>query len=381
MIFRAHGRFVESLGGRYVTAEDVGTSTATWTTCTWRRTTSPASPTPPGDPSPVTARGVFRAIQASAKQVGLESLEGKTVRCRGWATWATTSAASCTPVGAKLEGDRHRRPKRVKRVVEECGATAVDLDAIYAVGGRHLRALRARWHHQRRHHPASSRWRSSPARPTISCSRRSTAPRWRSAASSTRRTTWPTPAASSTCTRAGRLDARARAAQGRRDLRHHARRVRDRQGAGDDHVRGGGPLGRAAHRRPWVGWSAPGPRGPRKGGKTDGYERIPIASDHAGYELKQKLVTRAGRVGLRRARTSGRFAGLHGLPRLCAPVAARVESRRGRSAACCSAAPGSACRTPPTGTRRARRGGVDAGDRQAGARTTMPTCWCCRRAS
>src|SRR5205085_5719168 len=28
MIFRAHGRFVESLGGRYITAEDVGTSTA-----------------------------------------------------------------------------------------------------------------------------------------------------------------------------------------------------------------------------------------------------------------------------------------------------------------------------------------------------------------
>src|SRR4029079_4164051 len=28
LLFRAHGRFVESLGGRYITAEDVGTSTA-----------------------------------------------------------------------------------------------------------------------------------------------------------------------------------------------------------------------------------------------------------------------------------------------------------------------------------------------------------------
>src|ERR1043166_2315922 len=28
MLFRAHGRFVETLGGRYITAEDVGTSTA-----------------------------------------------------------------------------------------------------------------------------------------------------------------------------------------------------------------------------------------------------------------------------------------------------------------------------------------------------------------
>ena len=42
MIFRAHGRFVETLGGRYITAGTWARAPRTWTSCTWRRTTSPA---------------------------------------------------------------------------------------------------------------------------------------------------------------------------------------------------------------------------------------------------------------------------------------------------------------------------------------------------
>ena len=66
MIFRAHGRFVDSLGGRYITAEDVGTSTADmdFVHMETRYVTGLANKS--GDPSPVTAHGVFRAIQASA---------------------------------------------------------------------------------------------------------------------------------------------------------------------------------------------------------------------------------------------------------------------------------------------------------------------------
>ena len=41
-LFRAHGRHVESLKGRYITAEDVGTTTGDWSTSRPRRTTSPA---------------------------------------------------------------------------------------------------------------------------------------------------------------------------------------------------------------------------------------------------------------------------------------------------------------------------------------------------
>jgi len=59
LVFRAHGRFVESLGGRYITAEDVGTSTADmdYVHMETKNVTGLAGRS--GDPSPVTAHGVF----------------------------------------------------------------------------------------------------------------------------------------------------------------------------------------------------------------------------------------------------------------------------------------------------------------------------------
>jgi len=133
MIFRAHGRFVESLGGRYVTAEDVGTSTADMDFVHMETDYVAGLANKSGDPSPVTARGVFRAIQASAKhRWGSESVEGKTIAVQGLGN-----------VGYYLSKELHAHGAllvvtdidtgRVKRVVEECGARAVDLDAIYSV--------------------------------------------------------------------------------------------------------------------------------------------------------------------------------------------------------------------------------------------------------
>src|SRR5919199_606610 len=63
MLFRAHGRFVESLGGRYVTAEDVGTSPADMDFVHMETDYVAGLAGRSGDPSPVTAHGVFRAIQ------------------------------------------------------------------------------------------------------------------------------------------------------------------------------------------------------------------------------------------------------------------------------------------------------------------------------
>src|SRR6188474_343103 len=84
MIFRAHGRFVESLGGRYITAEDVGTSTADMDFVHMETDYVTGLENKSGDPSPVTAHGVFRAIQASARHHwGSDSLEGKTVAVQG----------------------------------------------------------------------------------------------------------------------------------------------------------------------------------------------------------------------------------------------------------------------------------------------------------
>lgn len=133
MIFRAHGRFVESLGGRYVTAEDVGTSTADMDFVHMETDYVAGLATRSGDPSPVTARGVFRAIQACARQRwGSDSIAGKTVAVQGLGH-----------VGYYLCKELHAHEAnlvvtdidaaRVKRAVDEFGARAVDLEQIYSV--------------------------------------------------------------------------------------------------------------------------------------------------------------------------------------------------------------------------------------------------------
>ncbi|HEX2196259.1 MAG TPA: Glu/Leu/Phe/Val dehydrogenase [Actinomycetota bacterium] len=86
-LLRAYGRFVETLGGRYITAEDVGTALedmdvvrreSRWVTgCSHTYGGS-------GDPSPVTAFGVLQGIKACALEVfGDPSLEGRSVALQG----------------------------------------------------------------------------------------------------------------------------------------------------------------------------------------------------------------------------------------------------------------------------------------------------------
>ena len=133
LIFRAHGRFVESLGGRYITAEDVGTSTADmdYVHMETKNVTGLAGRS--GDPSPVTAHGVFRAIQASAKERwGQDDVANRTVAVQG-----------CGHVGYFLAKELHESgaqlvvtdidPERVRRAVHDFGAKAVAPDEIYGV--------------------------------------------------------------------------------------------------------------------------------------------------------------------------------------------------------------------------------------------------------
>lgn len=133
MIFRAHGRFVESLGGRYITAEDVGTSTADmdYVHMETKNVTGLAGRS--GDPSPVTAHGVFRAIQASAKERwGSDDLNGKAISVQGCGHVGYFLSKELHEAGAKLivtDIDS----ERVKQVVSEFGARAVGPDEIYGV--------------------------------------------------------------------------------------------------------------------------------------------------------------------------------------------------------------------------------------------------------
>src|SRR5471030_368330 len=133
MIFRAHGRFVESLGGRYITAEDVGTSTADMDYVHMETDYVSGLAGRSGDPSPVTAHGVFRAIQASAKERwGSDDLSGKIIAIQGCGHVGYYLAKELHEAGATLivtdiDGER------VKRVVNEFAARAVSTDEIYGV--------------------------------------------------------------------------------------------------------------------------------------------------------------------------------------------------------------------------------------------------------
>jgi leucine dehydrogenase len=132
MIFRAHGRFVETLGGRYVTAEDVGTSTADMDFVHMETDFVAGLAAKSGDPSPVTAHGVFRAIEASAKwKWGSSSLAGKTVTVQGLGNVGTYLCRELHAAGAKLIVT-DIRPERVQKVVDETGAKAVSGEEIYS---------------------------------------------------------------------------------------------------------------------------------------------------------------------------------------------------------------------------------------------------------
>ncbi|HZF67952.1 MAG TPA: Glu/Leu/Phe/Val dehydrogenase dimerization domain-containing protein [Gemmatirosa sp.] len=131
MLFRAHGRFVDSLGGRYVTAEDVGTSTGDMDFVHMETDYVAGLAGASGDPSPVTAHGVFRAIQASAQQRwGSDSLEGKTIAIQGAGNVGYHLAKELHRAGARLIVT-DMDAERVKRVVSETGAHAVATDEIY----------------------------------------------------------------------------------------------------------------------------------------------------------------------------------------------------------------------------------------------------------
>jgi leucine dehydrogenase len=132
LLFRAHGRFVEALGGRYITAEDVGTSTADMDYVHMETDYVSGLAGRSGDPSPVTAHGVFRAIQASAKhRWGKDDVANRTVAVQGCGHVGYFLAKELHQAGAKLVVT-DIDPERVKHVVTDFGATAVKPDAIYA---------------------------------------------------------------------------------------------------------------------------------------------------------------------------------------------------------------------------------------------------------
>jgi len=131
-LFRAHGRMVNSLAGQYITAEDVGTSPADMEYVLKETTYVGGLQGRSGDPSPHTARGVFRAMQAAAKHKwGSDDLAGKTVAIQGCGHVGYFLAGELARVGAKLIVTDVDAAK-VKRAVDDHGASMVAPEEIYS---------------------------------------------------------------------------------------------------------------------------------------------------------------------------------------------------------------------------------------------------------
>lgn len=86
-LWRRYGRFVNSLNGKYITAEDVNTNTSDMEFVSLETkfvTGVPEYAGGSGDPSPFTARGVYMGMKASAKKAyGNDSLAGKKILVQG----------------------------------------------------------------------------------------------------------------------------------------------------------------------------------------------------------------------------------------------------------------------------------------------------------
>jgi leucine dehydrogenase len=130
-LFRAHGRFIETLGGRYITAEDIGTSPADMEYIKLETDHVAGLLGLSGDPSPVTAYGVYVGMKAAARfHWGNDRLAGKTVSVQGAGKVAYNLMHHLRGEGANLIVTDIDEEK-VKRAVQEFGAQPVPPDQIY----------------------------------------------------------------------------------------------------------------------------------------------------------------------------------------------------------------------------------------------------------
>lgn len=135
-LLRAFGRAIDALQGRYFTAEDMGMSP--------KDMAHLAEATPfvaglsdgdfaSGDPSPITARGIFNAVRTAQKHhCGSAELGGVTVAVQGLGNVGWHLCDLLSMAGASLiitDTDT----ARIARAVSAFDATAVETDQIYSV--------------------------------------------------------------------------------------------------------------------------------------------------------------------------------------------------------------------------------------------------------
>lgn len=133
-LMKSFGRFVNSLGGKYITAEDVGMETADMDTV---REVTPyvtgisEEKGGAGNPSPITAYGVFMGIKAAAKfRFGSDNLKGKKILVQGIGHVGEALVEFLTKEDAEVfVADIN--PERLKQISEKYGAKIFEGD-VYA---------------------------------------------------------------------------------------------------------------------------------------------------------------------------------------------------------------------------------------------------------
>ncbi|MGD8741057.1 MAG: Glu/Leu/Phe/Val dehydrogenase dimerization domain-containing protein [Desulfobacterales bacterium] len=135
-VFRALGKFINRLGGKYITGEDVGTTLQDMEYIrmeTEHVVTLPTYLGGAGDIAPMTALGTIRAMQACCNRVyGSDSLDGKTVAVQGLGAVGHNVVEQLHELGVRLivtDID----PAKVESMTKRFNASAVKVEAIFDV--------------------------------------------------------------------------------------------------------------------------------------------------------------------------------------------------------------------------------------------------------
>jgi len=132
-LLRAHGRFVETFKGRFITGEDVGIGIEDAKIMHKETAHVAGISKEVGDPSPFTAHGVVCGIRACARDVyGSSSLLGLKVAIQGVGHVGYNLAKELHKEGSELIVS-DMREELTKRVFQEFGAKIVTLEEIYSV--------------------------------------------------------------------------------------------------------------------------------------------------------------------------------------------------------------------------------------------------------
>ena len=129
--WRAFGRYIEGLSGRYITAEDVGTTTNDMVYINMETRNVVGLPNRSGDPSPYTALGIYKSMRACCRHVyGDNSLTGKTVAVQGVGNVGYYLCKLLYEDSANIVVS-DVNDERIKRCVDEFGVKVVGADEIY----------------------------------------------------------------------------------------------------------------------------------------------------------------------------------------------------------------------------------------------------------